>query len=788
MASKQSDQSPLLIFQPGIALMQRLRMPTKLLAFGLIAIVPIIAVGYLLVSDIYADYKLARSEAVGSVAVQQITDVVVFTQTHRGQTNQILSGNDKAVEARQQTRQKLNSALDTLNQTIVSEPALDLQERWKTLKPAIEQLMRDEAGQERAKVFAGHSEQIESLRQLISYTGETSGLLLDPEAGTFFLMDVVVERMVPWMEAIGVMRGAGAGILSRSDATELEGAALVTQSRQLDRQTQLVGEKLAALQRAGEPIPASWEAARAASNTFATAVRAAFGNGPPKGEAAAYFALGTQTIEAARQFQQASLHRLTELLDQRRDAAKKKLVLISVFALLSFTLIVYALACFSQATVSSISTLHIVMEHGSQGNLSERIEVKGKDELAVIGAEFELMLSRISSLVADVRSAASMVLHVGGQLVEDGHLLSGRTQSQAASLEETSANIGEVGETVAKNSRAASVASQMTQSLSVEAAKASSLMNQTVQGVGVMQTTSTRMTEIIGTIDSIAFQTNILALNAAVEAARAGEMGRGFAVVATEVRSLAGRSQQAAAEVRTLIAESAQRVDATVSQIRVVGELMEALVKGIQDVTEHVDSIAEASSRQSNSLAEVVTAVGDLDKVTNENSALVERTSHRSNRLMQRSQQLQEAVSHILLRQGTADEAMDMAKRALAHVQAVGFERAVKDFHDKASNWVDRDLYVFVFDREGVYKVMGADATKVGTRLSDAKGVDAAALLKEAWARVEKGGGWVEYNIVNLQTGDVLGKSSFVLGIDHNRLIGCGAYRTAIVEQVSSDG
>jgi hypothetical protein len=375
-----------------------------------------------------------------------------------------------------------------------------------------------------------------------------------------------------------------------------------------------------------------------------------------------------------------------------------------------------------------------------------------------------------------------MVTHVGGQLVEDGHSLSQRTQSQAASLEEAASNVGEVSDTVARNSEAAQEVSMMTKSLHQEAENATELMARTVVGMGELQTTSNRMTEIIGTIDGIAFQTNLLALNAAVEAARAGEQGKGFAVVAAEVRSLARRSQTAAGEVRTMIADSAARVGTTVKAIEAVNHLMGSLVTGIREIAQNVDTMAEGSVKQSIALAEVVQAVGDLDKVTIENSGLVDRTSHRSNRLMQRSRQLEQAVTHIKLRQGTADEALALAKQAHALVQSIGFDSAFPVFHDPRGGYVDRDLYVFVFDREGVYRVMGADQRRVGTNLSEAPGLDAQQLLEDAWGRCDQGGGWVEYNIVNPVTGDVRGKASYVLPIDQNLLIGCGAYRGTLTD------
>jgi methyl-accepting chemotaxis protein len=457
-------------------------------------------------------------------------------------------------------------------------------------------------------------------------------------------------------------------------------------------------------------------------------------------------------------------------------------------AIVGILLVVYLMIAFSVGTVSSIVILHRALKEGTKGNLATRVVVPGNDELAQISQEFEAMLEVLSTLVADVRSASSMVTHVGAQLVDDGHSLSQRTQAQAVSLEEAASNVGQVSDTVARNSEAAQEVSLMTRSLRQEADNASGLMSKTVGAMTGLQTTSNRMREIIGTIDGIAFQTNLLALNAAVEAARAGEQGKGFAVVAAEVRGLARRSQTAAAEVRTLIADSSARVSDTVKEIQDVSSLMGSLVAGISEIAQNVEAMADGSTKQSIALAEVVQAVGDLDKVTVENSGLVDRTSHRSNRLMQRSRQLEEAVTYIKLRQGTADEAFTLTTRAHALMQDIGFDAASAVFHDPKGGYVDRDLYVFVFDRQGVYRIMGADIKRVGSSLFDAPGVDAQQLLDDAWHRCDQGGGWVEYNIINLATGTVKGKSSYVLPINDELLIGSGAYRSALTSADNSIG
>jgi signal transduction histidine kinase len=229
-------------------------------------------------------------------------------------------------------------------------------------------------------------------------------------------------------------------------------------------------------------------------------------------------------------------------------------------------------------------------------------------------------------------------------------------------------------------------------------------------------------------------------------------------------------------------------VTETVGEIQAVSGLMTSLVTGISEIAYNVEAMADGSTKQSIALTEVVQAVGDLDRVTVENSGLVDRTSHRSSRLMQRSRQLENAVTYIKLRQGTADEALSLTTRALDLVQAIGFDQAFQVFHDKDGGFVDRDLYVFVFDRRGVYRVMGADVSRVGSSLFDAPGVDAQQLLADAWHRCDQGGGWVEYNIINLATGDVRGKSSYVLPISDELLVGCGAYRSALSDVDSSLG
>jgi hypothetical protein len=323
----------------------------------------------------------------------------------------------------------------------------------------------------------------------------------------------------------------------------------------------------------------------------------------------------------------------------------------------------------------------------------------------------------------------------------------------------------------------------MSSSLHTEAQSATDLMDRTVTGMEELQSTSSRMQEIIGTIDGISFQTNLLALNAAVEAARAGDQGRGFAVVASEVRALAGRSRTAAHEIRALIGNSSVRVTSTVQAIGEVNKLMNSLVTGISEIAMNINVMADGSAKQSNALSRVVHEVGNLDRVSSENVSLVEQSAHHSSRLLQRSGQLGSAVNYIQLRQGSADEAMALAEAAHALVQTSGISKAEETFRDPKGGYIDRDLHIMVLDQQGYYRVCGAQTELEGSNFADSEGIEGAKVLEELWQRADKGGGWVDFNVFNTTNHSVQGRALFVVPIDDGRLVlGCAAARSEIAE------
>ena len=771
--------------KPAVGLMLRFRMSVKLSAMAALLVIPLVVVTYLQVSRLVVDYQTAKSEVTGARTVSVITDLVTEVQHHRVES--VMSTQPGFEKSRATTQEKLGKFSVELDALVRDHPQLDLGSRWSAIKGDLQPLLKKDSADEIPG--ARYTKAVNDLRRMAMYAGETSSLVLDPIADTYFLQMVLTERAIPWLESVSNMRALVAVWMGQAGDAGSFATNLVNLADQVDLRTAGITETFESFARTKTgPLPKEGDMALTATAAFTQAARAQVGKVPSPEATAALFDLGLQSLDAGRAFRVKASELMIDRLQARQQAALMLAALLGGLATVGILVLIYLMLGFSLATVRSINILHIALQEGTKGNLATRVVVPGNDELAEISREFEAMLEVLSALVADVRSASSMVTHVGGQLVEDGHSLSQRTQAQAVSLEEATTNVGRVSDTVARNSEAAQEVSLMTRSLREEADNASKLMTTTAGAMSGLQATSERMREIIGTIDGIAFQTNLLALNAAVEAARAGEQGKGFAVVASEVRSLARRSQTAASEVRTLIANSAGRVTDTVKEIQAVSTLMGSLVTGISEIAQNVEHMADGSAKQSIALAEVVQTVGDLDKVTIENSGLVDRTSHRSSRLMQRSRQLEQAVTYIKLRQGTADEALAMTEKAYALVQSEGFEAAKAQIYQPDSGFVDRDLYVFVFDRQGVYRLFSSDSKREGTSLFEAQGLDAQQLLDDAWHRCDQGGGWVEYNIINLLSGTVKGKSSYVLPISDDMLIGCGAYRSALTDADNSIG
>ncbi|NHZ93127.1 HAMP domain-containing protein [Massilia sp. CCM 8733] len=294
-----------------------------------------------------------------------------------------------------------------------------------------------------------------------------------------------------------------------------------------------------------------------------------------------------------------------------------------------------------------LRTLGETMTNLSSGeaDLRVRLDVRGKDELAVIGEGFNAFVTKIHAVLVQVHESADNVAQSSAEIAHGNNDLSARTEQQASSLEETAASIEQLTATVRDNAENAKQANQLAASASDVARKSGAAVSQVIATMTSINESSNKIVDIISVIDGIAFQTNILALNAAVEAARAGEQGRGFAVVASEVRNLAQRSAAAAKEIKALIDDSVGKVAIGSRQVDEAGSTMEQVVASVGRVNAIIAEITVATGEQSQGISQVNQAIAEMDGVTQQNAALVEEAAAAAESLQFQASQLARAVN-----------------------------------------------------------------------------------------------------------------------------------------------
>jgi methyl-accepting chemotaxis protein len=757
--------------------MRRLPMNAKLALMGTCVTVPLCVLMAMSMDTLRIERSRVLNEQQGAAVSELLTPVRVATQQHRGLTNRVLNGDTAATAALDEVRRALGQSLAAVDQRLAAGLPYTLDDQWPKLRKTLTALAAGQHASVAKEAFAEHTAAVADLYQFTLLNGERSGLLVDMTPRSHFLVDLALSGIIPVAESAALARGVGAGALTRGHAAMSERAELLGLAGALQRGASELTRQLGALERAGIEVPGSWPQARERLLALEKTVRQTFGTtDAADASAKAYFDQASLAIAHLVALQHDTTVRLhAELAQQQQVTERRVWTYGGVFAA-GLLALAYLMLSFSLAFKGSLKALHKGTQAIAQGNLAHRMHIAGNDELAQIGLTMDAMSNKLSALVSEIRNSASMV-NLTGQQVSDGSAkLAQRTDDQASSLRQSVSAIGDLSVAVAANAEAARRLDTLTERLAVQADEGNTAMHDTVRAMQQMQAASERVAEVVTVIDDVAFQTGMLSLNAAIEAARAGEAGKGFAVVATEVRQLAQRCAESAEEIRRLIGDAGTQVQISSEKLGNVSASLGTIVAGVQEVSVQLRSIAASSTEQSSGLHDVTQTVGNLDEITRENAALVEQSSTASHALVSRAGKLREAVASMQLRQGSADEAMAMVERALAHLAQVGREQAMADFHEPESEFIDRDMYVFSLDRQGIYAAFGARPNMIGQSYSVVPGLDEGFITK-LWAVADQGGGWVQYEVINSANDEIMHKESYVQVAPDGTLLGCGIYR-----------
>ena len=616
-------------------LLHRLGLAQKFTVLGLLALCMVALPTVLYLQRAFADVALAQRQVQGGRVVGEVNRVVQSMQVHRGLSAGMLSGNAALEQRRPGVSAGLTQAMDKVEQVLKEVQApesiqaqwTERRQAWAGLEPAVagRQLSVDESTQK-------HTQLIASTLLFGDAVMDAFGLSLDSDLATHMLSRASLVNAMQLTEYLGQMRARGTALLTQGEITP-QGRAALQALHRLAQQAQ--GDWSRNLGKAAAADGRIRTGLEAAARQQSEAVGATLGLAQKELIDAAqaglqpdvYFDHFTRTIDGIFRFNADAMAMLSQVLEEQASRASRlaygMLALLFVGMAGAVALALAFVRSITGPVHQAVGLAHAV----AGGDLTGRIDVQGTNEIARFMQTLMDMQGRLGDVVGRVRGDAHGVATASMQIAQGNHDLAARTESQASALEQTAAAMEQLNSTVRQNAESAAQANQLSQSASTVAERGGEVVAQVVETMKGINDSSRKIADIIQVIDSIAFQTNILALNAAVEAARAGEQGKGFAVVAGEVRALAQRSAQAAGEIRGLIGQSNASITRCVQQMSGAGQTIVQVVESVGHVSQLMEQMESTTREQATGIGQVNDAVVELDRMTQQNVALVEQSA-----------------------------------------------------------------------------------------------------------------------------------------------------------------
>lgn len=497
-------------------------------------------------------------------------------------------------------------------------------------------------------VFAAHSARIDGILALIDAVTDSSNLALDPDLDSYYMMVASVANGPRAIEAFARLRGLGSSILVMGEISQTMRIELAEQYALAKYLSENVEHSLAkVIKSRPDLIPqVKNDELKSLNQTFLNKVNSTF-NGVEvvRIDRAEYMAMANKLIDMSYDFDTRALGVLDTLLTERIASTKHDLNMKIAMVCVCLLLVAYMLRAFHMVTKGGMREVKRHLHAIAAGDLTTEPRAWGNDEAARLMETLQTMQHSLRNLVSQVRTSSDAIFSTSAE-VADGTLdLSGRTEQAAANLEESAAAVEQISATIRNTAQSVSDAAAIANANSEVATKGGKVIGDVVHTMDAISTSSKKISDIIGVIDSIAFQTNILALNAAVEAARAGEQGRGFAVVASEVRNLAQRSAAAAHEIKSLITSSVEQVESGSAVVKGAGDTILEIVSNAERIKALLSEIATGAKEQATGMSQVGQGVSELDRTTQENAALVEQSAAAATSLKQQAQALSASVS-----------------------------------------------------------------------------------------------------------------------------------------------
>ena len=635
------------IWSLGVRIMGRMQFVAKALTICFMFVLPLAWLAWTYYSANQTNIAFSAKERLGVEYNRQIFPVINLAQQLRRDATAVAAGGSPATLAEVKTQ--LQAAQGKLADV---EKKLGAELNSAKAYAAVQKAFADTSSATGVDgVFKAHSDHVAALIALLTQVTDASNLTLDPDIDSYYLMDAAFFRTPDIVEGSGKLRGLGLAVMKTGAATPEQMRVLHDAIPIAEFQTNNMRDGFAKAlvynPELGAKVKAD-EAVNASADFFALARKAVIdGKDYSPATQAAYLAAANKSLDTQYALTTRVLNELDALIALRVGKMQKERNIVTLILMAGLLLGGYFFYSFFVVTRDGLRTISLHLGEIADGDLRHLpAKPTATDETAQLVVDMQKTYNALHALIKKVRHGARALHASSDEIAGASTNLAARTEASAAALEEQASSMEEIGSTVKSTAERAQMASTFATDNAHVAEKGGQVFVAVTSTMREIQSSSSKISDIISVIDGIAFQTNILALNAAVEAARAGESGRGFAVVASEVRSLAGRSAEAAREIKSLISASVEKIEQGTSLVDAAGKTMTEVVANATQINTFLNEIAVAAREQALGVSEVGRAIQELDQTTQQNAALVEETTAAAGSLRHEANTLQAEIAN----------------------------------------------------------------------------------------------------------------------------------------------